>query len=142
MQTQASLPPLLSKLIGFGYRMIIGGALGFACALVILRFAILGGDPSDTAIWHGATTWGVWLGMTYYPVAWLVFLQPERQLNATIALCIATIALGIIGFRAGGIGLTGAPAVSASIGFWGMAFALYQRRRSDRKAVGFNSYFK
>ena len=142
MQRQESLPPIFTKFIGFGYRMIIGGALGFACTLVILRFAVFGGGSTNAAIWHDAATWGVALGMTYYPLAWLIFLQPEKQPNATIALCIATIGLGIVGFRAGLVGLSGAPAVSASVGFWGMTFAMYSRRSRDRNAGGFNSYFK
>ena len=122
--------------------MVAGAALGFVCALVILRFAIIGGDAYGASIWRDAATWGVTLGMIYYPVAWLVFLQPENQRNATIALCIATMGLGIIGFKAGMIPVAGLPAVSASVGFWGMTFAMYARRQRERNSGGFQSYFK
>lgn len=142
MHSQEPFPPILEKLLGVGYRVVTGAGLGFACALAIL-FArtFVWGDLFGTASPDllSAAYRGALLGAIYYPLAWLTLLEKEKQLNATIAVCIGTIVIGIVGFRFGGAGMTGA---AASVGFWGTCAALYQRRHRDRNRADFGSYFR
>ena len=143
MRRPEPLPPFFQKLIGIGYRAVAGAALGFACTIVILaaRAAIWGDmfGPIDDNIWDVAYSRGALFGAIYYPLAWLTLLEGENQFNATIAVCLGAIIIGIIGFRFAG---PATPAIAASFGFWGTCAAIYQRRKRDRNRADFGSYFR
>jgi hypothetical protein len=142
MRQPEPLPPFFQKLIGIGYRILAGAVLGFGCAIVILiAREILWGDVSvENNVWQVVyTRGGAVLGAIYYPLAWLTLLEKENQVPATIAVCLPTIFLGLVGYSFGGPGIT---AIGASVGFWGTCASIYQRRKRDRNRADFGSYFR
>jgi len=143
MYRKEPLPPFFQRLIGVGYHVVVGAALGFACAIVILTArAMMWGDqfgPVDGAIWATAYAHGALFGAIYYPLARSTLLEKENPFGATVAACLGAVVIGIIGFRFAG---PAPPAISASIGFWGTCAAIYQRRKRDRNQTDFGSYFR
>ncbi|HXW76374.1 MAG TPA: hypothetical protein VEJ20_03100, partial [Candidatus Eremiobacteraceae bacterium] len=142
MYQQESLPPYLRTLIGFGIRIVVGAALGFACAFIILHVQnnlLRGRAMSDETIVAVSYHVGALLGAIFYPIAWLTVLKGERPVGATIATCLAGIATGIVG------GLLLGPVATAyiaSFGFWGACAAIYQRREGAEEAESYESYFR
>jgi len=142
MYQKEPLPSYLQKLIGVGYRVVIGAVLGLVCAVAILVVrALFWGDVSiDNNVWEAAFLRGAALfGAIYYPLAWPTLLEKEDKVTATSAVSLVSIAFGVLGFGLSGPGST---AIAASVGFWGSCAAIYQRRKRDRNRSDFGSYFR
>ena len=128
-----------------GIWAVEGAAIGFLCsvAIISIRQWIWGaafGYLSPTEIDSISISHGALLGAIYIPIARLILLDGQNEWKAITAACITAIALGVVGFRFGGGPYL--PTVSASIGFWMACGLIYEQRRRERYAAGFNSYFK
>jgi hypothetical protein len=137
------LSPPLQKLIRIANLSLIGAALGFACAVVILAAPTwIWSDaigPPGADIWWTAFSHGALFGAISYPLARLTLLEKENQVNATIAVCAVGVVFGLIAFRLGGPSIAG---IAAPFGFWAMCALIYQRRMRDRNRSDFGSYFR
>jgi len=147
MRNPEPLPPLLRNLPTLSARVLIGGALGYACTVAIFatRLYVWGDrvDPSDAPSWpailEAARSFGVVMGAIYYPLAAVTLLAKENMPRATTTVAIAAIVAGTVGYISGGPGLV---ATCASIGFWGLCAGIYRRGLRNDAAAGFQSYFR
>jgi hypothetical protein len=147
MRRQEPFPPLLQKLYVLSIRVLVGGALGYACTIAILAARVyVWGDRSDAyytptwpAILEAARSVGLILGAIYYPLAAATLLEKENLIYATLTVTVAAIFTGTIAFVVGGSSMV---ALGASIGFWFTCAAIYRRRGRNEQAAGFDSYFR
>lgn len=135
MRAAEPLSPFVRTLIGIGFRMLAGAALGFVCALALR--AVGGTDGAN--ITGTALSIGALLGAIYYPLAFRTLLAGENQRNATVAVFAMTFVFGMFGLRTAGPEFT---ATFASFGFWGACAAIYRSRRRERNRADFGSYFR
>jgi len=137
-------PSMFRKLFSIGLWILEGAALGAVCcgAILALRAWIWGdmfeqlnrAEIVSVSLSHGAR-----LGAIYFPIARLFLLDGPNEGKATLATCMATIAFGVVGIWFGGPLV---PTIAASVGFWGSCGLIYEQRRRERYAAGFNSFFK